>query len=164
RHFERCYHETVPPPSRLRRWLRRVAGALAVLTVLALATAVMLVRSIDRPWLKRRLQAAALARSGAEIDWTATEVRVRSGLTVDGLSLRAHVERGSAGWRVRAQLGSAAAPLVAHVERTQGATAAGSARARLWADVDVTPAAASLGLDVAVVEQTLAPATHVREL
>src|SRR6185436_8232096 len=75
-------------PLRVRRWLRRIAGALAVAAALMLVTAVMLVRSIDRPWLKRRLQAAARARSGAEVDWTATHVRVRSGLVVDGLVVR----------------------------------------------------------------------------
>ncbi len=75
-------------PRRPRRWARRALAAVALLAVLALVALVVLVRSLDRPWLKRRLVAMARARTGLDVDWTATRVGLFSGLRVDSLVVR----------------------------------------------------------------------------
>jgi len=55
---------------------------LALALVVALA---VVVRSLDRPWLKRRLQAMAHDKSGLDVDWTATHVALFSGLRIERL-------------------------------------------------------------------------------
>ncbi|HEX8950552.1 MAG TPA: hypothetical protein VF945_01845, partial [Polyangia bacterium] len=72
-------------PSRRRRFIRRALTAVALLAVVAVVALVVVVRSLDRPWLKRRLQAMAHARTGLDVDWTATHVGLFSGARVERL-------------------------------------------------------------------------------
>ncbi|MCU1276622.1 MAG: hypothetical protein JWM53_168, partial [bacterium] len=72
-------------PSRRRRLVKRALSTVALLAALALIALVVIVRSLDRPWLKRRLQAMAHDRSGLDVDWTATHVGLFSGLRVESL-------------------------------------------------------------------------------
>ena len=46
---------------------------------------VVIVRSLDRPWMKRRLQAMAHDKTGLEVDWTETHVALFSGLRIERL-------------------------------------------------------------------------------
>lgn len=55
---------------------------MCALVVVAL---VVVVRSLDRPWLKRRLQTMAHQKTGLDVDWTATHVSLFSGLRIDRL-------------------------------------------------------------------------------
>ena len=56
-------HSRVRPlqvgPPRRRRWLRRALTTVALLVLALVVALVVVVRSLDRPWLKRRLQAMA---------------------------------------------------------------------------------------------------------
>src|SRR5262245_43611036 len=72
-------------PPRRRRWLRRAGQAVALVVVVVVAALVFVVRSLDQPWLKRRLAAMAHERTGLDVDWTATHVRLFSGLRIDQL-------------------------------------------------------------------------------
>jgi hypothetical protein len=75
-----------------RRWVRRaLAGLLAVVAFVALAVLVLL-HSLDRPWLKRRLQGLALTSAGLELDYRALRVDLFSGAELDGLVLRSPTE------------------------------------------------------------------------
>jgi translocation and assembly module TamB len=75
-------------PPRKRRWLRRAGQAVALVVVVIVAALVVVVRSLDQPWLKRRLQAMAHAKTGLDVDWTATHVRLFSGVRIDELVVR----------------------------------------------------------------------------
>ncbi|HUS64659.1 MAG TPA: hypothetical protein VMZ28_08970 [Kofleriaceae bacterium] len=68
--------------------MRRAGLALLGLAVVTVAAATVILRGLDRPWVKRRIQAAARARSGLDIDYRATHARLLSGLRIDGLVVR----------------------------------------------------------------------------
>ena len=70
---------------RRRRWLRRTAQGVGWLLVVLVALVVVVVHSLDRPWVKGRLQHLVAAASGLEFDYAATRVRLFSGLEVDGV-------------------------------------------------------------------------------
>ena len=55
---------------------------------MALVALVVVVRSLDRPWLKRRLRAMAHDKTGLDVDWTATHVALFSGLRVERLVVK----------------------------------------------------------------------------
>ncbi|MCU1277457.1 MAG: hypothetical protein JWM53_1003, partial [bacterium] len=59
--------------------------ALALLALAALVALVVVVRALDRPLLKRRLQAMAHARTGLDVDGSATRVGLFSGLHIDSV-------------------------------------------------------------------------------
>ena len=72
-------------------WRRRVLGALAVSVALALlvATGVFaLLHSVERPWVKRRVQGLARTLAGVEIDYRAARVEVFSGAAIEELVVR----------------------------------------------------------------------------
>jgi translocation and assembly module TamB len=106
------------PPDRFRYWLRWVLIGFASLLVLLASTLMVLVCSLDRPWLKRRLQMAIREQVGVEIDWSATRVRPFSGLHVEQLVVHsppvlrgtapelARVDQLDVGWSLRSLLGS----------------------------------------------------------
>ena len=48
---------------------------------------VVVLRSLDRPWLKRHLVAMARQNTGLDVDWTATHVSIFSGLRIDRLTV-----------------------------------------------------------------------------
>ncbi|MGZ3406860.1 MAG: hypothetical protein ACXVAN_10490, partial [Polyangia bacterium] len=72
-------------PRRRRRWLKRALATVGLLAVVALIALVVVVRSLDRPWVKRRVQAIAREKSGLDVDWTTTHVALFSGLRIDSL-------------------------------------------------------------------------------
>lgn len=77
---------TMCPP---RRWLRRVLLAVAGLLIALFLAGVVVVGNLDRPWVKRRVQAIVRDAAGVELDYAATRVRVWGGLALDGLVVRA---------------------------------------------------------------------------
>jgi hypothetical protein len=68
-----------------------VAGVGSVVLLAVLAAAVVL-HSLDRPWMKGRIQAAALASAGVEIDYRALRVDVLRGAVIDDLVVRTPAE------------------------------------------------------------------------
>ncbi len=74
-----------------------------------------------------------------------------------GVSLAVAAMPAAEGWRVQAGLGSPEAPLPLEVEHERAGAPAGAARASLWLTFDATSSALALGLDLRVIEQTLAP-------
>ncbi len=112
-----------------------------------------------------RLLAKAAPFGEVDIDRvTATILRTQGGQVVEraGLSgvsarLRASDARPSAkGWRLRAELGSPAAPLEVRLTRARGHAEPESARAKVSLTVDVTPAELNAALDLRMLEQNLA--------
>ncbi len=74
--------------TRWRRWLLRAAGLCFGLVLLALASVLVLLHSLDRAWLKQRLVALALTSSGLEISYEAAEIRGWAELDVHDLVVR----------------------------------------------------------------------------
>jgi hypothetical protein len=64
-----------------------LAGAV-VLLLLLVGAAALLLRSLDRPWVKTRVQALVQGQAGVEIDYRAARGRLLGGLTLDGLVVR----------------------------------------------------------------------------
>jgi translocation and assembly module TamB len=70
------------------RWVPWLVGSLACLgglVVFVAVAAVVLLHSLDRPWLKRRLQALVRASSGVEFDYQTARVALLSGAEIAGL-------------------------------------------------------------------------------
>ena len=65
-----------------------VAGLLALVVV----TVLVLLRSLDQPWLKGRLQRLVQTAAGVEIDYQALRVDPTSGLSLEGLLVRSPAE------------------------------------------------------------------------
>ena len=80
-----------------------------------------------------------------------------------GVSLAFATTPAANGWRVQAGLGSPTAPLDLRVERARVGAPSGGARATFWLTVDATASALSAGVDLHVLEQTLAPSLPVDE-
>jgi hypothetical protein len=72
--------------------IRRLAACLAAFVALAVLAVVVLVHALDRPWLKRRLQALAHDSAGIDVDCDAAKLRLLSGLTLDGVVVRSPPE------------------------------------------------------------------------
>jgi translocation and assembly module TamB len=81
-----------PPRSRTEQWLLGTAAVLTGLLLAVIATALVLLNGLERPWLKRRVQALVLATSGVEIDYGAVHIDGFSGLHVDEILVRSPVE------------------------------------------------------------------------
>ena len=71
--------------SRWRWWLLRLFGCLLVLFAMVAAATLVLIHSLDRPWVKGKLQGLARASAGLEVDYRAARVDLFSGAEVDGL-------------------------------------------------------------------------------
>ncbi|WP_394834039.1 hypothetical protein LVJ94_46795 [Pendulispora rubella] len=76
--------------------------------------------------------------------------------TLRGVGLHARPES-EGGWRLRANMGGATAPLELDVAREQEGTAAGDAHGRLWLTADLTPSELAAVVDVEVPSQTFVP-------
>jgi translocation and assembly module TamB len=76
------------PRSRLRRWLRRIGYGVLVLAVLVALALTVILRGLDRPFVKGRLQAMVRESAGLDIDYRATRVAVFSGLHVEDLVVK----------------------------------------------------------------------------
>ena len=73
-------------PRRLgRRWLPRLLALAVGLASLVVVLALVAIHSLDRPWMKRRLQALAKTSGGVDLDYGAANLALRSGLELDGL-------------------------------------------------------------------------------
>jgi translocation and assembly module TamB len=77
---------------RWSRWLLRSCVAGIGLVALVALVVLVLLHSLDRPWLKRRLQALALASAGVEIDYRAARVKWLSGAEIEGLVVQSPAE------------------------------------------------------------------------
>jgi len=101
---------------RRRRWLRRSLAGLAALVALLTVALVVFLHSLDRPWLKRRIQRLARTSGGVEIDYRAARIDLLSGAGIDGLVVQSpaevrrfapelvRVERVEVGWSLGALL------------------------------------------------------------
>lgn len=102
------------------RWARRAAlGALAALAIFFVSAGLVL-RHLEAPWLKRRVQSLVLASTGLELDYASARVRPLSGLEVLNLSVSSpaefreiahrlvYVGRLEVGWSLASLFGSGA--------------------------------------------------------
>ncbi len=71
--------------SRLRRWVKRGVGWAGLTVALTTVSLLVLVHNLDRPWVKRRVQAVVFQKLGVAIDYRAVCVSVLSGATIDDL-------------------------------------------------------------------------------
>lgn len=77
---------------RWRRLARRAAVSLAVVVALALAAVWGLAHSLDRPWVKTRLQQLVRRKAGVDVDYVTADVALFSGAHIEGLVVRSPVE------------------------------------------------------------------------
>ena len=75
-----------------RRWVLRSLLGLAGLAWLVLIALLLLVHGLDRPWLKRHVQTLARDAAGVDIDYQSVQVRLFSGVVIDGLVVRSPAE------------------------------------------------------------------------
>ena len=80
------------PRRALRRRVLRPLLALAGLVWAVVIAVLILVHSLDRPWLKRRLQELVRTSSGVDIDYREVRVALFSGVTIEGLVVRSPLE------------------------------------------------------------------------
>jgi hypothetical protein len=72
---------------RARRVIRWTLLSLLALLAIAAGAATVALRSLDRPWMKRRLQSLLSAKAGVSADWSATRLRLLSGLHIEDLKV-----------------------------------------------------------------------------
>ena len=77
---------------RLRRWMRRGLLAFAALVGTLLLGALVLLHSLDRPWLRERVKALVHASAGVDIDYGAVRLGLRSGVDIDDVVVRSPAE------------------------------------------------------------------------
>ena len=81
--------------SRPRRWRRIAAialGTVAALIGLVVVAGALVLRSLDRPWIKARLQAAVRSSAGVDIDYRTLRVDLLSGAHVEDLVVESPAE------------------------------------------------------------------------
>jgi hypothetical protein len=74
------------------RWGARTLAGLVGLVVIALVGAWVALHSLDRPWMKGRVQRLAITLAGVEIDYRAARVDLLSGAEIEGLVVRSPAE------------------------------------------------------------------------
>ncbi len=72
----------------MRRWLRLLLIGVAGLVAIALGALLLVLHSLDRPWLKRRLQTAVRTAAGVDIDYGAVSLGLLSGIELNGVVVR----------------------------------------------------------------------------
>ena len=72
----------------VKAWLLRGIIASLGLCLLLVAAALLILHSLDRSWIKPRVQALVLNRQGLEIDYHSAQFRELTGLTLQGLVVR----------------------------------------------------------------------------
>ncbi len=77
---------------RWRRWALGALGALAVTLGAVLALLFVALRSLDRPWVKGRVQALARSAGGVDIDYASAQLALSSGILLRDLVLRSPPE------------------------------------------------------------------------
>jgi hypothetical protein len=75
-----------------RRWALRALAAVAALVTLAVVAVVVLLHSLDRPWLKGRIQGLARSSAGVDIDYRTARVDLLSGAVIEDLVVQSPVE------------------------------------------------------------------------
>jgi translocation and assembly module TamB len=75
-----------------RRWIGRGLAGAGALVVVVVATALVLLSSLDRPWIKSRIQAIARTSGGVEIDYREGHVGWLSGIDLQGLVVQSPPE------------------------------------------------------------------------
>jgi translocation and assembly module TamB len=71
-----------------RRWLLRSIGCLVGVVALGAIALAVLLRSLDQPWLKHRLQELARRSTGVALDYRVVRVDALSGAEIEGLVVR----------------------------------------------------------------------------
>ncbi len=79
-------------PGRRRRWVLRALACLVGLVTGIAVAAFVLLHSLDRPWLKRRLLALVRDSVGVEIDYRSARIEGLSRIEVEGLVVRSPAE------------------------------------------------------------------------
>jgi translocation and assembly module TamB len=77
------------------RWQPRVLRSLAALgglIALVAVAVIVLLNSLDRPWLKGRIQGLARSSGGVEIDYSRARIEALSGAEIEGLVVRSPVD------------------------------------------------------------------------
>lgn len=77
---------------RWRRWVLRGLACLAALVTCLAVTGLVVLDSVDRPWLKGRLQRLVRASAGVDIDYGSVRFAGLSGIEVAGLAVRSPAE------------------------------------------------------------------------
>ena len=77
---------------RLRRWLRLFSIGLAGLVVFVIVAVLVVLGSLDRPAIKRRVQALAHTSGRVDIDYRSLRIRLLSGVEIDGLVVQSPAE------------------------------------------------------------------------
>src|SRR5580658_7725179 len=77
---------------RWRRWVLRSLAGVAGLVVLVGVAAIVLLHSLDSPWLKRRLQRFVRTSVGVDVDYRAARVELFSGAQIEGLLVQSPAE------------------------------------------------------------------------
>ena len=67
-----------------RRVVRGLLGTGALIAAVVVA-ALVLLRSLDRPWIKTRIQAIARTSGGVDVDYDSARLAWSSGLAIEGL-------------------------------------------------------------------------------
>ncbi|HTP51837.1 MAG TPA: hypothetical protein VMK42_14175 [Anaeromyxobacteraceae bacterium] len=90
--------DTPPSPDastaavRLRRWALRAALGLGAVAVVAAVAANVVLASLDRPWLKSRIQRLVRAQANLDIDYSAARIQLLSGARIDDLVVSSPTE------------------------------------------------------------------------
>ena len=107
--------------ARVAAW---VGGALALVLLITAVGALLALHSLDRPWLKSRIQKAARESDGVDVDYASVSFALFSGLTLEGVVVRSPEEvRGFAPelarvgkigvqWHLSSLLGFGSGPLI----------------------------------------------------
>ena len=75
-----------------RRWVVRGAACTGGLVAAVVVATLVLLRSLDRPWIKSRLQGIARTAGGVEIDYRSAHIAWLSGAVIDGLVVQSPSE------------------------------------------------------------------------
>jgi translocation and assembly module TamB len=77
---------------RWRQWVRRTVATAVGLVALVAAALLVLLHSLDQPWLKGRLLRLARTALGAEIDYHTARIELLSGAEIEGLVVQSPAE------------------------------------------------------------------------
>jgi len=75
-----------------RRWVVRGLLGTGALIVAAVVAALVVLRSLDRPWIKSRIQGIARTAGGVDVDYSEARIAWLSGLDIEGLVVQSPSE------------------------------------------------------------------------
>ena len=76
----------------VRRWLRRSLWAIGGLVWLVVVALLIMVHELDRPWIKRHVQAIVHDAAGVDVDYRAVAIGLSSGAVIEGLVVHSPAE------------------------------------------------------------------------